>query len=280
MNTSVHHLVYQSGEELDLEYKEWESSHGYWVKPPSKYAGRKQGVTTCQAVLDKPGLKQWAANMVCDWIKTNAEEYKDGWYLEAEDLAEAKYAHKVYTKSRADVGTLVHNWYEAHTKGVELPITPDMKLGVENILKYEEEYKPEYLFSERVMYSIKHDYAGKCDTGVIINGKYGIVDLKTGKPDEEFVRKTSRTGKSYRVSTDKWRARGEHMSQNAGYDIGFSELDGRQAEFYGVLYVDCLEGRRWFFRSEEVDFYKEDFLTTLKKYRQIKERDYKVNKYQ
>jgi hypothetical protein len=264
-----------------MVYKEWpvqgRMTHGYWVQEPAPEAGRKEGVTTCLSIVDKPLLKQYAANKAVDVFVDCWQEERKVWITAGSEVEfrevvkKAKYAHRDFTEQRADVGSAVHNWIENHVQGIELPITEPIRRGVESYLAWEKKYTPQFSFSERVIYSRKHQYAGRVDSGVFLDGMYGLVDFKTGKPDAEYVERARRY-------TGKYRARDEHFAQDGGYDIAISEEDGRKAEFYGVLYLDALEGNSWFFRTYNTEFYRDYYLAALTLHRLHKQAK-KVNGY-
>ena len=270
----IHELY---GGEVKLKYKEWENqgrtTHGYWVLEPSEEAGRKPGVTSALGVIAKPVLMQYAANKAVEVFADNHDPKRAWSKARFNKIAkDAKYAHRTYSTDRADIGTAIHNWIENHLKGKDGKVTPEMKLGVDSYLEFEETYKPTYRFSERVIYSRKHGYCGRVDAGVELDG-YGILDFKTGKPDKEY----NSYSKQY---TGKYRAYSEHLAQDAGYDIAIAEEDGEHADWYGVLYLDALSGDKWFFRTDKTVEFRTMYESALMLHRTKTEIDRKLNAYE
>lgn len=262
-------LYKDSDEPITIEFKESKGGkrdvHKYTVLSPAKYAGVKEGCTGVTGFRDKSGiLMQWSANMAVEAKKAGATD------------EEARYAHRTKKEAAGDVGTAVHNWLEAHLNGNDLPFTEDMRPSVEGYLNWEAENKPETLWSERMVYSKEHDYAGKLDWGGVLGGvagkpRYGLIDFKTGNCDKEY--------NSYRKSyTGRVRAKSDHIIQNAGYDIPLIEEDGRAAEFYGVLYIP-IDGNVRYFETTDCETAQQTFLATLQAKRGWKAVD-AINNYQ
>lgn len=217
--------------------------HDYKVVEPAIYAGRKQGVTATFDIIAKPELIQWAAN---EAVKAMENGVAPG---------EAKYAHRNIKEAAGGIGTAVHYWIEQHLAGKKIPYSKEMAASVEGYLAWEKQFKPKVLFSERVIFSKAHDYAGKVDLGCELDGRYGIIDFKTGSCEKEYNPRT----KGY---TGNIRARTDHFVQDAGYDIAIAQEDNRSAEFYGVLYIP-VDGKVEYFETDDVDLYQETFIKTL-----------------
>lgn len=269
------HTLYDGA--VEIRYKEWlnngRTTHGYWVLNPKHEAGRKPGVTSCLSVIDKPLLKQYAANKAVE-VFEQAHDPKRAWSKhQLKKLAkEAKYAYRTHSGERADIGTAIHKWIEDHIQGEDRKVTPEMKPGVDSYLEFESQHSPVYLYSERVIYSREHGYCGRVDAGVELNG-YGILDFKTGKPDKEW----DSFNKRY---TGRYRPYSEHLAQDAGYDIAIAEEDGRHADWYGVLYLDATSGDKWFFRTTDTEHYRTMYESALVLHRTKQDIDRKLNIYQ
>lgn len=256
-------LYADSDEPIELEFRETKGTkrdiHKYTVLSPAKYAGVKEGCTGVTGFRDKSGiLMQWAAN--------KAVEAKAGGATDDE----ARYAHRTTKEEAGDLGTRVHGWIEDHLNGIDLPYEEDMKPSIQGYMAWEQENEPETLWSERIVYSKKHDYAGKLDWGGVLNNRYGLIDFKTGNCDKEY--------NSYRKAyTGRVRAKSDHIIQNAGYDIPLIEEDGRKAEFYGVLYIP-VSGEVRYFETTDCETAQAAFLNTLYAKRGWKAVD-KLNEY-
>lgn len=89
---------------------------------------------------------------------------------------------EVWRKKR-DVGTDVHSWIESYIRQ-ENPEMPKegspIYWGVKSFLAWDDEVKPEYLGSERLIYSEKYNYVGLIDAVAKIGGKVHVIDFKTG----------------------------------------------------------------------------------------------------
>jgi len=218
--------------------------HKYEVLSPEKYAGKKQGVTSTTSFKDKSGvLMQWAANMALE-AKSNGQP----------DTV-AKYAHIRKRDKAGDIGTRVHTWIEDFLKGDEHSYTPDMRESVEGFLRWYKSNDVVTHWSERIVYSKELDYAGKLDWGGTLDGRYGLIDWKTGNCDEQY-------SSYHKRKTGKMRAKAEHLVQNAGYDIPIIEEDQRPAEFYGVLYIP-ITGKVEYFETTETDKARDAYKHTL-----------------
>ena len=137
-------------------------------------------VTTILDVINKPALKQWAANQAATYVIENFNEVhktlmKDR--TEAHDLI--KFAHKRYTDTASDMGTHAHACVEAYIRGEDIPepIPPHM----DHFYAWCKEYEPKFVECESTVYNRAVGYAGTMDLIAIIDGARTIVDIKTGK---------------------------------------------------------------------------------------------------
>jgi hypothetical protein len=249
-----------------------ESNHRYKVVDPVEHSGYKTGVTTILRVLNKPALMQYAANKAVD---TFYEAYKLAdslWTKEAfkELCKKSKYAHITYRDAKADIGKNVHSWIEQHIAGTDNEVTDEMKPSVDAFLLWEKVNKPEYIYSERILYSKEYDYCGAMDCGAIIDGIKTIIDFKTGNFDQEYD--------SYKKQyTGKGRSYNEHFIQQGGYSVPLKEETGWQAEMLTTLYLPVTGGAHAF-SNPFVQFFEETFLAVLDVDRRLKKAD-KLNEY-
>ncbi len=161
-------------------------NHSYWLtnKKPME---RLCGVTTHIGVLDKPALVPWAVGLTVDYIRDHIELLKNG-EIEPDQLFQQ--ARNEADKQRdlaAEIGTAIHGWIESHIKGEEPDMPEDAKVlqGVLSFLDWVNDQKVEFLWSERIIYSKKHNYVGTADFGIKIGknglkGKRFMGDIKTG----------------------------------------------------------------------------------------------------
>lgn len=262
--TSITSTLYQDSEPIEIVFNESKSEdgsqqHGYTVTSPSQFAGRKMSVTTFLNILSKPELIPWAANATVKYIESTSRvqisESQTEYIVTLEELQAAKAAHRNRKEEAGELGSRIHDWLDSYLRGATLPYDDDMSAPVQNFLAWEDQHQPETIFNERIVYSKQHDFAGKLDWGGELNGRYGLIDFKTGGYDKQYNPKS-------RQYTGKIRPRTEHYLQNAGYDIALSEETGKRAQFYGVLYLRP-NGELKYFETEEVDLMRQTFMDVL-----------------
>ncbi len=138
-------------------------------------------VTTILGLLDKSdALIGWATKCMQDYILTKKDEYEDFETL----IKEARYKFREASQDAMDVGSEVHRLIEEYIKDGKDPIGK-MDERVENgflaFLEWEKQYKPEWLASEKKVYSIEYGYAGTIDAIARINNKIYVIDFKSSK---------------------------------------------------------------------------------------------------
>ncbi|MFJ5233947.1 hypothetical protein ACIQBJ_29100 [Kitasatospora sp. NPDC088391] len=153
----------------------------YYVHPVSSELA--PSVTSILNMEAKPFLQDWSAGMAAEAAVTDLEVVQR---IAARDRQAAvdflKYAAKRYTKLRADVGSLVHDYFELRLRGEEVPYPHhDVEPYVPAIESWLDRYQPELLHAEDVAWSREHGYAGSFDFMVKINGRTILGDLKTSK---------------------------------------------------------------------------------------------------
>lgn len=100
-------------------------------------------------------------------------------YAEAQNFK----ASQEITKESAKEGTLIHNTIEAILLGQNPEIDPSIKPSIDAFLKFLEQtniqVSPELI--ERRIVNYHHRYAGTVDALALINGKFGVLDIKTSQ---------------------------------------------------------------------------------------------------
>ena len=179
------------GGKVEIEYHETEKTH-WFANPKSKE--RISGVTSITGLLDKSGvLMAWASRI----DKAHLLQYFEtatGNMFSREELIpvieEAFRQHNVKKEAAADIGTQVHDYAEAFVKarlaGQPAPEIndswPDPVLnGVMAFLDWVNSEPVKFLAAERIIYSKKHNYAGKSDVVLEYDGAKVVGDYKTGK---------------------------------------------------------------------------------------------------
>lgn len=140
------------------------------------------GVTSVINMLPKPFLTFWAAKMTAEWCVENAGAFVqlliNGQQKAAVDMA--KGAARRSTKDAAEVGTMVHDYFELFARGnpPRRP-HPDVLPFVPHIEAFHTRYNPEYLHIEDAVWSDEHLYAGSFDFLARIDGEIVMGDVKT-----------------------------------------------------------------------------------------------------
>lgn len=159
-----------------------------------KHSYKKDGeclisVTACTNIIDKSRvLMNWAERIANENL---LEKLKAGQKLTEEDILAATHLHAVRKKEAADTGTLVHvfaeQWIKYQLKQVkekpEMPKDERVLNGAMAFLKWIEEEQPKFLWSEKLVYSKKHNYVGLMDLAFTLKReKHKIIhagDIKT-----------------------------------------------------------------------------------------------------
>jgi hypothetical protein len=176
---------------LNIQYldknEEGDDVHEYRNKEGKLLAG----VSTVSELLPKPWLAAWAANEMEIGLLPRLEEVKKMTQGEWEvALKEAKKAHKVKSEDAKEIGTKVHEYLERYVNfwisgGAESLTTdlekeePSIIRPVKEFLKWVEENKVKWLYSELLVGSEKYDVAGRLDAVAEVNGKLSLIDFKT-----------------------------------------------------------------------------------------------------
>lgn len=178
------HKLYGGEVEVTLDGR-----HKYQVFDKGVKVEDVVNVTGVSGLVDKPGLKFWAANLACDHILT---AHRNGDAITEELIEVARRRHVNYTQEAADIGTQVHDWVEAFVRAKiankELPELPDEKLetkkfnGVLSFLRWQDQSDVEFVSTERILYSRRHRVVGKMDAEIRLNGKLIVADWKTSNP--------------------------------------------------------------------------------------------------
>jgi hypothetical protein len=163
----------------------------YYVWPPVGAGERELEVPSVTTIINggipKDALKFWAAKMAAQY----AIDHKASWENlppgDALDLIQRSALR--YTSKRADEGSLVHNALEDYVNGLDRkpPEDPELAAQFAGAKLFLTDCEVEVIYSEPIIYSRKHGYAGSADliANVLAPGwdapKLCIVDYKTGK---------------------------------------------------------------------------------------------------
>lgn len=141
---------------------------------------RLLGVTTALNIINKPGLMYWTVNLACDYLGDLVNKNVP---ITLEHIETARGLHTKEKEKAATIGTEVHEWVEQFIKGgdIRMPHDPKVLNGVTAFLQWVNEHNVQFLSSERIIYSQRHDYVGQMDAEAVIDGKVSVIDFKTSK---------------------------------------------------------------------------------------------------
>lgn len=101
----------------------------------------------------------------------------DGFFKEMESYTSAE---DVKNKSAAE-GSVIHETIQKLATGQPVDIPEEIRPAAEKFLKYHKErdifFYPDFI--ERQVWSLRHRYAGTVDALAMIDGKFGVLDIKT-----------------------------------------------------------------------------------------------------
>lgn len=248
---SVHQLY---GGEVELRFVGG-AKHDYYAT--DEVAGldddRVANVTDIARVIAKPGLEGWAfeeaRKVLAAGLRPGLDEVAIRRLLD-----EAAGASKRIMREAGYIGSSMHKWIEGRIAeclgvgpSVVRPEHPAVRAGVEAFLEWEAEAKPEYLASERKVYSREHRFVGTLDVLAMLDGKRTIVDIKSSN-----------------------RVYAEHHLQTAAYAIALDEEDDEAVQQRVILQLPKVADKKakaYLCGDEETD--RECFLAVRKVYKRI-----------
>lgn len=149
---------------------------------------RKKGVTTIIGIKDKSiALGIWQGEETAKHLFSDLE---NGINISEEQIIKAVFASNTAKDKAADLGTQVHDWVEKYINHrlkksgfksmPDMPEDPSVLQGVTSFLEWESQHKVKFLWAEKILYSLKHDFIGKGDFGAVVDGLTCLCDLKSG----------------------------------------------------------------------------------------------------
>lgn len=174
----------------EVEYRE--KPRGYWLTSGEERI-KIPSVTTVLGILDKPALMGWAAKMTregvvelgkvgelgIDW---NRESASNALYMR---LKENNLLHTQRRDTAATRGTSVHDALELWATEGKVPNPQDFPTTdrgyVKALTAYLVDHQPHFLQSELMVGSWEHQFAGRLDHIIEVDGEPAILDLKTSK---------------------------------------------------------------------------------------------------
>ncbi len=154
--------------------------HEYWWNA----TGPLPSVTKIIGTIDKSGpLVGWAKRVTAEAALAHRDELA-GWVKDFGLDGAVSMLTKAATAKResaADMGTRVHALADSLARGLETVVTEEERPFVEAYMAYLREKEPRFLYSEDMVCSLKHGYAGTFDAIVVIGGETWMIDNKTAK---------------------------------------------------------------------------------------------------
>ncbi len=138
--------------------------------------------TSITGVKDKSvALVTWATELYRDFLLARLSKG-----ITEEDILIGVNQHKEKKEEAGNIGKETHDWVEKHIKFLlgkcehpDMPENPAVLIGVQAWIDFENEHKIKYHAVEEVVASLKDKWAGRFDIDATIDGKRGIIDLKT-----------------------------------------------------------------------------------------------------
>lgn len=148
---------------------------------------RVKGVTTYLGIKDKSApLVSWATETAGLHLY---DILSSGNPITMDDVRTAIGKHRVIKDEAATIGKAMHEWCEYFIKhklkreGFEvapvMPADPQIALGINSFLEWYMAHDVQFVNSERVVYSRKHQYVGTMDFEAVIDGKLTGGDFKS-----------------------------------------------------------------------------------------------------
>lgn len=213
-------------------------------------------VTKATGIIDKSGaLMGWTAKMMGLFLIDNWDIKKIQKESEKIDLIErAKKEYRRVQVEAQDIGTEIHDWISAKIKGEKPDMPEDERVvnGITAFLKFQKDHKFKWLESERVIYSKKHNFAGRLDA-IARDGKKILVDFKSTNEKIDKV-----TGEVIEVPIYV-----ESAFQAAGYQLAYEEETKEKISYRIVIAFGKKTGAFNFRIFDENEKDKKIFLACL-----------------
>lgn len=162
-------------------------SHKYFVSVNGGPFKQKPGVTTLIGIKDKSmALGSWYQQITADFLLKLVDKKVK---LDQELALEAAVQNEILKTEASDAGKDAHDWCERFVKNLmgikgfesvpEMPKEKGTVVGVNAFLSWWDSLKIEPMESEKIVFSLEHDYIGTYDFGAKINSVKSIIDFKT-----------------------------------------------------------------------------------------------------
>jgi len=144
----------------EIKVKFYPNSHRYQLEGRRDYL---IGVTTATGMIDKSRpLMIWASRLAQDYLNKLLEAGEE---ITAERVAEAVKLYDAVRDEAATVGTLAHKWAHQYISGSNPNMPEDQRIieAITAFLRWVNDFGVRFIESEKVVYSLKHEYVGTLD---------------------------------------------------------------------------------------------------------------------
>lgn len=170
-----------------VKVRHYPVSHKYYVNVKDSSFKQKTGVTTFIGIKDKSTpLQKWYQQITADFLLNLIDR---GIPLDYELAIEAAVQNEIQLTKATNIGKEAHEWcelfirHQLKEKGFEkLPDMPKRKGAVEGVngfIEWWEQNHIQPIATEKIVYSLKHDYIGTLDFDAKINNVRSLIDFKT-----------------------------------------------------------------------------------------------------
>lgn len=172
------------GGRVSIDFDETKYRDRYHVLVDGKKV-KVPSVTTVTSQLDKPGLMPWGVKMALGVFKDSILPGCSYTSEELEVICEKAKNQANWEKNKAaNVGVTAHAWIESWIKG-ETTTMPDKsephRPCIDAVLDWVKQHDVHFLSTEVPVFSLEHGYVGRTDGEADVDGKFSIIDFKTGK---------------------------------------------------------------------------------------------------
>ncbi len=160
-----------------------DKTHRFWKMVDGKKKAYTS-VTQYTGVIDKPGLKYWAVELMEDDL---LGILTSGKVITEIDILKAAKLHEVRKQEAADIGTKIHDWIDQWLNGSDpaMPEDPNVLTGITSFLDFQAANKVKWLPGEQITCSEVYGFAGKYDRIAIVDNKKYMVDFKSSNQVSE-----------------------------------------------------------------------------------------------
>lgn len=156
--------------------------YGYWSWYPPAAPVYLRSVTTLLGVVDKPALQGWYANTAAAAAVDNVELTLRNLEAVGRDATVKLIAGagRAERDRKAQIGTDAHKAIEEYLLGLAPQLTDDTAPLFDHFVTFMRQWRFRPIWSEAMVASERHGYAGTFDLYGMLAGKRCLIDVKTG----------------------------------------------------------------------------------------------------